>query len=977
MDLSDKLVQERRARLAAERSLEQMKTELYEANKNLSLHARSLSSEIANTQEEVQVVRSEAAEFKERYEKSQTSLQNAKSAITIAERRLWDSLETIRDGFAVFGPDELLIAANRAYLAMFDGLEMVRPGISLSELFSLLAEEGIVDTGGLRAKAWREKMLDRCQQHRIENAILKIWNGTYVKLVDRRTRDGDLVTLALNITDQIQREKQLEEASIRAEAANRAKSAFLANMSHEIRTPMNGVIGMADILAETDMDEEQKSYLDTIRSSGEALLVIINDVLDYSKIEAEKINLKPRPFDLERCIHDVVTLLAPTAHEKGFEIAVDYDLFMPTEFNGDAGRLRQVLTNLVGNAIKFTNAGHVTIQVVGLPEEDTDSYRIHVTVEDTGIGIPENKLDAVFREFQQVENERNRAHDGTGLGLAITQRLIGLMDGDVWVDSTEGEGSVFGFHITLPVVNEVDPSEITAPGWMDRAIVIDREGMNRTILIKQLGLMGLRSVVANSLANVAELRPGARDVIYIGADADDDVVAAAQALRQQFTPAAIFLLSDPGRGPRGNVEFNGSLQRPVLRSDISRSLKKITKPETATPPAPSAIAPMPEPAISEPVEAQDDTAGIDIASLDELPEEAVAADVPAPLAEPEITVAEAPVEPENPSTHDSAKTSQHVAEASTNTEPVFPAELSEPSEDPEVHAPAEPPVSELAEPEEARSASIDVPSNPLPDVLVSDEAQLTENTPSVETPADASQAMQPPLAAPGVSSQAHELTVHDIFPSSEEMQSDPEVAAFEADLRAEQAKLNSPEARLPETQVPTVDADAVESIPIDPSFPTDEPEFDMVDTPPASDQLRPMRVLVAEDNRTNRIVIEKMLKALTIDLVFAENGAEAVDHFQWQRPDIIFTDISMPKMDGKEAARRIREIEAKDDLPPCPIVAITAHAMEGDAEDILAAGIDHYLTKPVKKAALIEHLMRTKPEGTLPVLEDAPEAVSA
>lgn len=416
MEFAEQIAAERRARLAAERLLEQKKSELYEANQKLSVRARMLSREVQVTQAGLSTAQSEAAEFRERYTSTKRRLAEAESAITIAERRLWDSLETIRDGFAVFDRSNVLMAANRAFLSIFDGLEMVRPGIAIHELLLLLAEEGIVDTGGLKAKSWQERMLKRLEPHRIESAVLKIWNGQYVKLIDRRTRDGDLVTLALNITEQINREQQLQDARQKAEAANRAKSAFLANMSHEIRTPMNGIIGMADMLGETDLDEEQRVCIDTIRSSGEALLVIINDVLDYSKIEAEKISFKTKPFDLERCIHEVVTLLGPGAYDKNLQLAVDYDLFMPTTYIGDAGRVRQVLTNLVGNAIKFTEEGHVVIRVVGLPGETEEEYRVHVTVEDTGIGIPPDKLEDIFREFHQVENDRNRTHDGTGLG---------------------------------------------------------------------------------------------------------------------------------------------------------------------------------------------------------------------------------------------------------------------------------------------------------------------------------------------------------------------------------------------------------------------------------------------------------------------------------------------------------------------------------------------------------------------------------
>ena len=778
MDVAERLNAERRGRLAAERRLEQTKTELYQANNSLSAHARNLSSEIAASRDEVATVRNKAEVLRNDFLRAQHHLATAEQAIDIAERRLWDSLETIRDGFAVFDQDNNLIIANRAYLAIFDGLDMVKPGIHMSELLALLCEEGIVDTGGISHSEWKEAMMDRLWTPRIDAAVLKVWNGTYIKLIDRRTRAGDLVTLALNITDQIHREQQLKEATQKAESANRAKSAFLANMSHEIRTPMNGIIGMADLLAETDLDDEQRMCLDTIRSSGEALLVIINDVLDFSKIEADKVEFKSEPFDFERCLHDVTTLLYPVAAEKGLQLALDYDLFLPTEFVGDAGRLRQVLTNLIGNAIKFTEEGHVAIRVVGLPAQDSDKVQLHVTVEDTGIGIPAEKLNDVFSAFQQVENERNRTHDGTGLGLAISKRMIEALGGEIWAESTPNQGSVFCFTLPLTAHGDEAACELSAPAWIDQVFVLDRKGLNRSIIVKQLSLIGLRASSIGSVEELGAMTPGANDVVLIGTGNEEPVCTIAQTVREQYQPAAILFLSDGGL-TKGKDIFDTTIQRPVLRADLIEKFQGLEEPDTAQ------------------IQEKTDQ------SADEEISPAVA----------EETLPEA------------ATSAQHAS-----------------------------PVDETV---------------PVVDVAVPDETN----------------SILPPDA--------------------------------------------------PQTQ-----------------------------------NLRPMRVLVAEDNKTNRLVIAKMLKTLSIDLIFAENGVEALEQFQCQRPDIILTDISMPKMDGKEATRKIRTIEEEQNHPRCPIVAITAHAMEGDAEDILSAGMDHYVTKPLKKAVLLEYIANYQPEGTQPLSAD-------
>ena len=703
MTATNRLLEERRARLSAERLLEQKQAELFAANKKLGNHAQKLSEEIVEIRDENSRVRSD--------------LERATLKAGIAERRLWDSIETIHDGFAVFDNDGKLIAANRSYTTVFDGLEEVNVGISYVRILQLLTEEGIVDTGELTSSEWRAMMTQRWQADAIEPITLRLWNDQYIKLLDRRGGEGDMVSLALDITDTIRHEKELRAAKAEAEAATRAKSAFLANMSHEIRTPMNGVVGMADLLEDSDLTEEQRLYVETIKSSGEALLVIINDVLDYSKIEAEKLTLNIVDFDLERCLHEVVMLLQPTARDKGVELLIDYDMFLPSGYRGDPGRVRQVLTNIIGNAVKFTAEGHVLIRVTGHPEgDDPLDMKVHITIEDTGVGIPENMVEHVFGQFNQVEDEKNRKFEGTGLGLAISKQLVELMGGDIWVESEADVGSCFGMFIRMPAQEGQDAEPLNLPAGLQNVLLVKDDQLTRTIVAKQLTALGV----------TPDICADSESALALAEETDYDL-----------------LIVDLGTATRDGETLVADLRR----------------------------------------------AGMSV---------------------PAIVMSSTP------------------NAASKDTENVL----------------------------------------------------HLQNT-----------AMRQSLVG----------LIHDLCPPKE---------------------------------VP----------------------------------LRKMRVLAADDNRTNRLVVEKMLKSLNIDLLFATDGNEAVAAYQEFSPDLIFMDISMPNKDGKEATRDIRSLETG---PPIPICAVTAHAMEGDADPLREAGLDHYLTKPVRKEALFSLIKKVMPEKVLPVFPDA------
>lgn len=383
-----------------------------------------------------------------------TELKKAEDNLRENEERFKTLIQQSPTVIEIYDLDGLQILVNKAYEELWGF-----PASTSVNSFNVLKSKEVVATGLIKyiKQAYAGELVN-VPEYKFDptgNTEAKgkgrvRWLSTRVfPLMDTVGNVKNIVITHEDITNRKEAELEIIRAKEQAEAANAAKSQFLANMSHEIRTPMNGVMGMIELMEMTELTEEQRKYISILKTSSEALLVIINDILDFSRLEAGKMDLFKKNFNLEQVIKDIMNLYQLLISEKGLKIGFTIEGDVPEIFFGDYFRIRQVISNLLGNAIKFTNEGTIYINLRKIADHDNNKIKLEFIIKDTGIGIPTGKISEVFESFYQIDSSNTRKYGGTGLGLAISKKIIEIMGGEIWVESKEGDGSIFHFTCIL------------------------------------------------------------------------------------------------------------------------------------------------------------------------------------------------------------------------------------------------------------------------------------------------------------------------------------------------------------------------------------------------------------------------------------------------------------------------------------------------------------------------------------------------